>query len=113
MALETLAEVKKIGGVEVKRVEWNHPPGNFIELNDAHNAITFKIQDGPIKKKGVNGCQVDQLIETAKMMLEGLNKKVPARETSLAVTRLEEALMWLDKRRQDRTARGVEGTNNL
>lgn len=113
MALETLREVTKIGGVEVKRVEWNHPVGNFIEINDAHSAITFKIQNGPVKKKGINGCQVDQLLETARLMLDGLNKKVPAKETACAITKIEEAMMWLEKRTKDRTARGVEGTNNL
>ena len=113
MALETLKEVTKIGGVEVKRVEWQHPVGNFIEINDAHNAITFKIQDGPVKKKGVNGCQVDQILEASRLMLEGLHKKVASKETACAITHIEEAIMWLEKRRADRTARGVEGTNNL
>lgn len=37
---------------------------------------------------------------------------VPCRENSIAVTKLDEALMWLKKRKEDRTARGVEGTNN-
>lgn len=113
MALETLREVTKIGGVEVKRVEWKQPAQNFIEINDSYNAITFKIQDGPVKKKGVNGCQVDHIIETAKLMLEGLHKKVAAKETACAITKLEEAIMWLEKRTKDRIARGVEGTNNL
>lgn len=112
MALETLREVTKIRNVEIKRVEWEQPKDHFIEVNDAHNAITFKIQNGPALRKGVNGCQVDALIETAKLMLEGLNRKVPARETAIVITKLEEALMWLDKRTADRTNRGVEGTDN-
>ncbi len=32
------------------------------------------------------------------------------RETSLAITKLEEALMWLNKRTQDRISRGVLNT---
>jgi hypothetical protein len=39
-----------------------------------------------------------------------LNQKVPCRETSLAITKLEEALLWLNKRTADRIERGVEGT---
>jgi hypothetical protein len=34
----------------------------------------------------------------------------PSRETSLAITRCEEALHWLGARRADRDARGVAGT---
>ena len=33
------------------------------------------------------------------------------RENSIAITKLEEALLWLNKRTQDRIARNVEGTS--
>ena len=33
------------------------------------------------------------------------------RENALALTALEESLMWLQKRTRDRFARGVEGTS--
>jgi hypothetical protein len=111
MALETLKNITKIGGFEVKRIEWDHPKGNFIELNGSSNAITFKIQDGPIKKAGVNGCQVDTMIETARLILEGLNAKFPCRENAVAITKLDEAIMWLERRQKDRTERGAEGLN--
>ena len=32
------------------------------------------------------------------------------RENAVAITKLQEALMWLRKRTEDREARGVEGT---
>ena len=77
MALETLKGVEKIGGFEVA-----HDPigstGNYdphIGIFHEANAIVFKIQDGPIKEHGVNGCQVDTLIHAAKKILEGLNEK--------------------------------------
>lgn len=111
MALETLKDVVKIGGVKVVRVDWDQPATNFIEINDKDNAITFKIQSGPVKEFGHNGCQVDSLVEVATVIIHGLNKKFPCRENSLAITKLEEAKMWLDKRTQDRVIRGVEGTN--
>lgn len=38
-----------------------------------------------------------------------LAKKFPSRETSIAITKMEEALMWLEKRTRDRVARNVEG----
>lgn len=109
MALETLKDVKEIGGFDVKRVIWEHPNNNYIEINDFHNAITFKIQNGPIRENGINGCQVDTLIEAAKLIIEGLNKQYPCRENSLVITKLDEALLWLMKRKLDREKRGVEG----
>jgi hypothetical protein len=45
--------------------------------------------------------------------LNYLNKKFSCRENSLAITKLEEALMWLNKRTLDRVARNVEGQNRV
>jgi len=38
--------------------------------------------------------------------------KFKCRENSLAITKLEEALMWLDHRTADRKKRKIEGTHN-
>jgi hypothetical protein len=35
------------------------------------------------------------------------------RENAVAITKLEEALMWLRKRTMDREARGVVGTSKI
>lgn len=43
--------------------------------------------------------------------LQKLNAKNPCRENSLAITKLEESLMWLNKRTQNRVERGVENTS--
>jgi hypothetical protein len=40
---------------------------------------------------------------------QNLHAKFPSRETALAITKMEEALMWLEKRTSDRIKRGVEG----
>lgn len=111
MALETLRDITEIGGMRVGRVVGGPPTRNFIEINDEANSITFEIQDGPIGEVGVNGCQVDALVDAATAIIRGLNKKFPCRENSLAITKLEEAMMWLRERTRDREARGVEGTN--
>jgi len=71
--------------------------------------VVFVGQRGPIKDVGVNGCQVDDVITFALGTLQALNKKFPCRENSLAITKLEEALHWLDARKQDREERKVEG----
>jgi hypothetical protein len=38
-----------------------------------------------------------------------LQGKFPCRENAIVITKLEESLMWLNKRTADRKARGVEG----
>lgn len=118
MALETLKGVEEIGGFKVVRekpegMSWddfdNLRKEFPINITDGVNCISFRIQNGPIKEVGVNGCQVDTIIETAKLMVEGLNKNFPCRENAVAITKLDEALMWLDKRKKDREKRNVEG----
>lgn len=131
MALDTLKGIKKIGEFDVivmdelretmpelfnesgamdyKCFEENIRPKNFIYIRHDKNSLSFTIQNGPIKENGVNGCQVDTIIEAAKLILEGLNKNFPCRENACAITKLDEALMWLDKRTKDRNKREVEG----
>ena len=135
MALETLNGVSKLGGFDVvvmdelrtkfpdkfnesgamdyKWFEAEIRPTNFVYVRNDVNSISFTIQNGPIKEAGVNGCQVDTLIHAAKQIIDGLNKKFPCRENSLAITKLDEALHWLEARTKNRTERKVEGTSNV
>lgn len=114
MALETLKGVKEIGGFKVVELEEFavKRPEEFIVVNHINNGISFKIQDGPIKEVGLNGVQVDTLIQTAKIIVEGLDKKFPCNENKQAILHLYCALRWLEKRKKDREKRGVEGTSN-
>ena len=57
-----------------------------------------------------DGTTVEDLIAVAIGKLSMYNKEVSSRETSLAITKLEEALLWLHYRTVDRTQRNVEGT---
>lgn len=41
--------------------------------------------------------------------MQSLQSKFPCRENAIVITKLEESLMWLEKRTADRKARGVEG----
>lgn len=133
MALETLKGITEIGGYSVvvmDDLKVKHPdkfnesgamdykwfeadvrPTNFVYIRHDVNSISFTIQNGPVGDKGVNGCQVDTIIEAAKIMVEGLNKNFPCRENSMVITKLDEALLWLFKRRFNRVSRGVEGKN--
>jgi len=97
------------GAMDYQWFEKDIRPHNFIYTRYDKNSISFTLQNGPIKEVGTNGCQIDTVIETAKIILEGLNKEIPCRENSIAITKLDEALMWLHQRKLDREKRGVEG----
>lgn len=72
----------------------------------------IKFQEGPIKECGVNGVNNEDLIAMVICRLEHFNQsEFRCRENSMAITKLEEALLWLRKRTMEREQRGVEGTN--
>ena len=56
-----------------------------------------------------DGTTNEEVLEILIDRMYYLNDKFPCRENSIAITKLEEALMWLNKRTQDRINRGVEG----
>jgi hypothetical protein len=57
------------------------------------------------------GLFTETLIQVAKQYLEAVNVgAMSTRETSMAITKLDECLMWIDKRAQDRKLRGVQTT---
>ncbi len=69
-------------------------------------------QEGPIKECGVNGVCNEDLIAMVVCRLEHFQKsEFSCRENALAITKLEEALLWLRKRTMGRENRNVEGTH--
>lgn len=75
--------------------------------------VTFQTQSGPIKEFGENGGQIDDIVEWVKLKIEEFQKAYPCRENAMVITKLDEALLWLMKRKLDREKRSVEGTNKL
>lgn len=75
-------------------------------------AVNF--QEGPIKECGINGVCNEDLIAMVITRLEHFqNSEFKCRENALAITKLEEALLWLRKRTMGREKRGIEGTNKI
>lgn len=57
------------------------------------------------------GVFVESLLEAIQHRLTTVNVgDLATRETSIAITKIQEALMWLEKRSSDRKIRGVEQT---
>jgi hypothetical protein len=74
----------------------------------------IKFQKGPVKESDANGCFIEDLIAICIDRLEGFQSGgFPCRENALALTKLDEALHWLDHRTKDRQKREVEGTYQL
>ncbi len=64
-----------------------------------------------ISKHRQIGVFTESLIQVAKQYLETVNVgELSTRETSMAITKLDEALMWIDKRSNDRKLREVQNT---
>jgi len=77
-----------------------------------HHLQDINFQEGPIRENGVNGVCNEDLIAMVICRLEHFQKSdYTCRENALAITKLEEALLWLRKRTMGREQRGVEGTS--
>jgi hypothetical protein len=96
--------------------------------------MLIQFQNGPIKESGFNGFSNEALLAVLIDRMRGFQYgrifkggsdeptvevgfdfasrgKYACKENACALTHLEEALMWLQKRTRDRMARDVEGTH--
>ena len=88
----------------------NHTYMVFDRLGAAIQTIKF--QKGAILEHGINGVMNEDLIAMVIDRLESFqNSPFKCRENEMAISRLEEALMWLRHRTTKREKRGVEGTH--
>ena len=66
--------------------------------------------EGSKELRTVNdGTTNEEVLKVLIDRLQYLNGKFPCRENAIVITKLEESLMWLNKRTSDRLARNVEG----
>jgi len=99
------------------------PPGTAIQVK----AMVIEFQNGAIQEAGFNGFSNEALLAVLIDRMRGFQYPrnengsfnvhgrglYACRENACALTHLEEALMWLQKRTRDRMARGVEGTHKV
>lgn len=120
MALEVLKGVEEIGGFKIVRVkppemswdDFDKTRDEFpINITERMNTISFRIQNGPVKEVGVNGCQIVTLIEAARVLIEKHNEKFPSMGNISAMHHLEMAIFSQERRTKAREARRVEGTS--
>lgn len=71
-------------------------------------------QCGPIKECGVNGVNNEDLLLMVLARLQAFqNTDFKCRENACAITKIEEALMWLRKRTTGCEMRNVEGNHTV
>lgn len=82
------------------------------DLHDDATGLSILFQNGPIGEVGVNGITHEALLAILCDRMRGFQSGPFAnRYNALALTKLEEAQMWLNRRTVERMQRGVEGTH--
>lgn len=87
-------------------------PGSTIVLPD--DGGTIHIQYGHPKEVGRNGCFTTDVIQG---LIDNLSvyqvrgHQMASQETACAITKLEEALMWINRRKEKRQDRGIHQTD--
>ena len=93
----------------------NLPAGGSVR----GTGLSIDWQNGPLgtgaDRREPNGAFVETVIEAARQRIEwyqtACDRRFACRENAIAITKLEEALHWLNARTARRTAAGVEGTH--
>lgn len=95
-------------------------PGHTYELPNFENpdqpGQTLQFIDKEPKEEGStelvtvsDGTTNEAVLEVLIDRMQFLQSKFPCRENAIVITKLEESLMWLNKRTADRQQRNVEG----
>jgi len=88
---------------------YTHGP---FEGGKMEQGVVIRFQNGPVNENEPNGISNEVLLAIVEDRLLGFQSgQYACRENAVALTKLQEAMMWLQKRTRDRMARGVEGTS--
>lgn len=89
---------------------WMEAPG--ARQTGEEVAIAINWQDGLVGPDGQNGAFIEDVLEAARQRLQWFNQnqKFRCRENSVAITKIEEALQWLDWRTRQRLLQDMENS---
>lgn len=90
-----------------------NPAGGFAR----GTGIDINFQDGPLgrgaERKEPNGAFIEDLLRIVRYRLQFYQgSRFSCRENALALTKVEEAIHWLESRTMERESRNVEGTHS-
>ncbi len=91
----------------IEKVLAKHKP-DCNAVKDAHSECDCGLKAGQLDTVN-DGTTNEEVLAVLIDRLNFLNAKFPCRENSIAITKCDEALLWLNKRTAGRIARGVEG----
>lgn len=85
-----------------------------IDTQDGNEVLEIQFQNGARKlPDSIHGVLDTDLLEIARHRLQCFQQgEFATRENAIALTHIEEALMWMNRRVEDRIERNVLGTNN-
>jgi hypothetical protein len=90
---------------ELENFERKETTGQYIQFIEKAPVTSDSTELRTVNDGATNEDLLAVLIDR----LNYLNAKFPCRENSSAITHIETALFWLNKRTADRVKRGVEG----
>lgn len=92
----------------------NNAPHYFEVRSGKDTLAEINFQNGAINVTGVNGVMNEDLLSMVIVRLQHFqDTEWACKENAMAITKLEEALLWLRKRTMGREQRGVEGTHEV
>lgn len=81
-----------------------------VDARDESTVHMIDFQKGPVCEAGLNGVTMEALLAIVAHRLQGFQKgEMACRENALALTKIEEALHWLQTRTRRRLAAGEQG----
>lgn len=91
---------------------FNNAPG--APDGSGYMTIRISFQNGPIAEAGVNGLTQEVLLAICADRLRSFQAGPYAcRDNAVALTKIDEAQMWLQRRTLERMRRGVEDTHKV
>jgi hypothetical protein len=76
---------------------------------EGEEVVGIKWQSGGTATTDRNGAFIEDVLALVYARLKAFNAEFPSRENSLALTKIEEAVLWLAQRKAEREYRGVYG----
>lgn len=79
---------------------------SFKPEGQSQQVVFYKLNEDGTSE---NGTTIEEMLRVCIERLKDLNERFSSRENALAITNLQQGLMWLNERTRERKARGVEG----
>lgn len=112
--LSTIQKREKLNVVQALDEPGNGNACHVYKIETPEEDVIIAFQNGPRNVEGSTCGVIDtDLLEIVRDRLKGFQEgSFATRENACALTHIEEALMWLNRRVEDRIERQVLGTNN-